>query len=79
MLLLFLFQGKVSSAWFYMHIGCQLLAVAAAVAGFVVALLAFGWKDYPGNTLYRAHKWMGIGILGMAVLQVGDWGSDMGH
>ena len=66
----------MSGSWFYMHIGFQLLGIGAAVAGFLMALLGFGWKYYPGYTLYSAHKWMGIGILGMAVLQVGDGGGD---
>lgn len=52
----------------------QLLALLSAIAGIVLAVLAFGWKDVPGMPLYLPHKWFGVAVIAMAVLQV-----RMGH
>ncbi|KAF6251606.1 hypothetical protein COO60DRAFT_604265 [Scenedesmus sp. NREL 46B-D3] len=62
--------GKVSPAWFYVHIALQLGGVVLGLGGFVIALLAFGWKHVPGQALYQPHKWIGIAVLAMALLQV---------
>ncbi|WIA32083.1 hypothetical protein OEZ86_002934 [Tetradesmus obliquus] len=62
--------GKVSPAWFYVHIVLQLGGVVSGLGGFAIALLAFGWKQVPGQALYQPHKWMGIVVLVMALLQV---------
>lgn len=56
--------------WFWLHILAQLLAVLAAAAGVVIAILAFGWKSVPGEKLYAPHKWTGIGVMGMALIQL---------
>ena len=50
----------------------QLLALLSAVGGVVIAILAFGWKDQPGFMLYLPHKWIGVGVIGMVLLQVGN-------
>jgi hypothetical protein len=63
-------QGKVLGGWFFFHIITQLLAILAAAGGVVIALLAFGWKDVPGLKLYLPHKWTGLGVMGMALLQL---------
>lgn len=63
-------QGKVSPAWLYVHIVLQLGGVVSGLGGFAIALLAFGWKQVPGQALYQPHKWMGIVVLVMALLQV---------
>jgi hypothetical protein len=63
-------QGKVSPTWFYVHIVLQLGGVVSGLGGFVIALLAFGWKDVPGEALYQPHKWIGIVVLAMALVQV---------
>jgi hypothetical protein len=68
---MFLQQGKVSPAWFYVHIVLQLGGVLSGLGGFVIALLAFGWKQVPGEALYQPHKWIGVVVLAMALLQVG--------
>jgi hypothetical protein len=62
--------GKVLGGWFFFHIITQLLAILAAAGGVVIALLAFGWKDVPGLKLYLPHKWTGLGVMGMALLQL---------
>lgn len=56
--------------WFWLHIITQVLAVLAAAGGITIAILAFGWKDVPGLTLYQPHKWIGVGVMGMALLQL---------
>lgn len=63
-------QGKALSGWFYMHMLAQLLGLLAAIAGVVLAILAFGWKELPDVRLYLPHKWIGVGVMAMAVLQV---------
>lgn len=63
-------QGVVSPGWFHTHIVVQLLALLCAFAGFVIAILAFGWKTMPQLALYAPHKWMGIVVTGMALLQL---------
>eukprot|EP00878_Enallax_costatus_P034313 GHUV01038037.1.p1 GENE.GHUV01038037.1~~GHUV01038037.1.p1 ORF type:complete len:258 (+),score=62.64 GHUV01038037.1:257-1030(+) len=62
--------GKVSSGWYYLHILVQVLALLAAAGGVVIAILAFGWKDQPGFMLYLPHKWIGVGVMGMTLLQL---------
>eukprot|EP00775_Hariotina_reticulata_P005252 gene5252-5487_t len=62
--------GKVLGGWFFFHLSTQLLAIVAAAGGITIAILAFGWKDVPGLTLYLPHKWMGLSVMGMALLQL---------
>lgn len=63
-------QSKVSSSWFYLHVITQICGIVAGLGGFAIALLAFGWKAVPGQALYLPHKWMGIAVLGMVLIQV---------
>jgi hypothetical protein len=42
----------------------QLLALTCAIVGFVIAILAFGWKSVPSQTLFAPHKWAGIANIG---------------
>ena len=57
-------QGKVSGRWFTVHMLVQLLALTCAIVGFVIAILAFGWKSVPSQTLFAPHKWAGIANIG---------------
>jgi hypothetical protein len=52
------------------HVITQILGLLAAIGGVVIAILAFGWKDVPGQKLYLPHKWTGVGVIGMALIQV---------
>lgn len=47
-----------------------MVGLLAAAAGVTIAILAFGWKDVPGQKLYTPHKWAGVGVMGMALVQV---------
>lgn len=57
-------------SWGPVHVITQVLGLLAAIAGVVIAILAFGWKDVPGEKLYLPHKWTGVGVIGMALIQV---------
>jgi hypothetical protein len=52
------------------HVITQILGLLAAIGGVIIAILAFGWKDVPGQQLYLPHKWTGVGVIGMALVQV---------
>jgi hypothetical protein len=72
-----LLQGKVHSSWYYTHILVQLLGVLAAAGGVAVIILTFGWKGVAGQSLYAPHKWIGLAVMGMSLLQVSEgvgWG-----
>lgn len=66
----FCLQGRVLTSWGPVHVITQILGLLAAIAGVVIAILAFGWKDVPGQKLYLPHKWTGVGVIGMALIQV---------
>jgi hypothetical protein len=66
----FLLQGRVLNSWGPVHVITQILGLLAAIGGVVIAILAFGWKDVPGQKLYLPHKWTGVGVIGMALIQV---------
>lgn len=57
-------------SWGPVHVIAQILGLMAAIAGVVIAILAFGWKRVPGERLYLPHKWVGVGVMGMALIQV---------
>lgn len=63
-------QGRVLRSWGPVHVITQVLGLLAAIAGVIIAILAFGWKDVPGEKLYLPHKWTGVGVIGMALIQV---------
>lgn len=65
-----LLQSRVLMSWGPVHVITQILGLLAAIAGVVLAILAFGWKDEPGQKLYLPHKWAGVGVMGMALIQV---------
>jgi hypothetical protein len=65
-----LLQGRVLRSWGPVHVITQILGLLAAVGGVTIAILAFGWKDVPGQKLYTPHKWAGVGVMGMAIVQV---------
>jgi len=78
-------QGRVLKSWGPVHVITQILGLLAAAAGVTIAILAFGWKDIPGQPLYMPHKWTGVGIMGLALVQVGagdtgqqEYGQDTG-
>jgi hypothetical protein len=66
-------QGRVLRSWGPVHVITQILGLLAAVGGVTIAILAFGWKDVPGQKLYTPHKWAGVGVMGMAIVQVRVW------
>ena len=63
-------QGRVLKSWGPVHVITQILGLLAAAAGVAIAILAFGWKTVPGEKLYLPHKWAGVGVMGMAIIQV---------
>jgi hypothetical protein len=63
-------QGRVLNSWGPVHVITQILGLLAAIGGVIIAILAFGWKDVPGQQLYLPHKWTGVGVIGMALIQV---------
>lgn len=63
-------QGRVLRSWGPVHVITQVLGLLAAVGGVTIAILAFGWKDVPGQKLYTPHKWAGVGVMAMAIVQV---------
>lgn len=71
--MLVLLQGRVLRSWGPVHVITQILGLLAAVGGVTVAILAFGWKDVLGQKLYAPHKWAGVGVMGMAIVQVRVW------
>lgn len=65
-----LLQGRVLRSWGPVHVITQVLGLLAAIGGVVIAILAFGWKDVPSQKLYLPHKWTGVGVIGMSLIQV---------
>lgn len=55
-------------AWYYCHIGSQLIGMALFIAGFVVANVKF--EDNVSDKVRTAHANLGIAVMAMAGFQV---------